>query len=98
MEETIFFSFMNQTSEVSSTYVTFMRGANGHKMCSLSLLSCSKKTISTNKALNMKKANTDLFLSSIKSRAMRSCFYFQQTVEIFVIKFWSNFDNVMPKM
>lgn len=52
-----------------------MRGANGHKMCSLSLLSCSKKTISTNNALNMKNANTDLFLSSIKSRAIRACFY-----------------------
>nr|CAD7396905.1 unnamed protein product [Timema cristinae] len=45
----------------------------GQSTWSISLLSCSKKTIRTNKALNMKKANTDLLRSSMRSLAILSC-------------------------
>lgn len=49
----------------------FVLTPSGHSTCSLSLLSCNKNTTSTNKALNIKKAKTDLFRNSIKSRAIR---------------------------
>lgn len=61
------------TSAVSSMYVMLVLTPSGQSTWSMSLLSCSKKTISTNKALNMKKANTDLFRSSIRSAAIRAC-------------------------
>lgn len=50
----------------------FVLTPNGQTMCNLSLFSCNKNTISTNKALAMKNANTDLFRSSIRSEAMRA--------------------------
>lgn len=61
------------TSAVSSMYVMLVLTPSGQSTWSISLLSCSKKTIRTNKALNMKKANTDLFLSSMRSAAIRAC-------------------------
>ena len=54
-------------------YVMLVLTPSGQSTWSISLLSCSKKTISTNNALNMKKANTDLFLSSMRSAAIRAC-------------------------
>lgn len=56
-------------------------------ICNLSLFSCNKNTINTNSALNMKNAKTDLFLNSIKSRAMRSYLFFFFGLEFFQ-RFW----------
>lgn len=67
---------MISTSDVSSMYVIFVLTPRGHMICNLSLFSCNKNTINTNSALNMKNAKTDLFLNSIKSRAMRSYLFF----------------------
>lgn len=51
----------------------FVLTPSGHLTWIWSLLSCSKNTIRTNNALNMKKANTDLLRSSIKSDAILAC-------------------------
>lgn len=64
---------LSVTSCVVSSYVIFVRTPNGHLTCKLSLFSCNKNTINTNRALIMKKANTELFRSSFKSAAIRSC-------------------------
>lgn len=58
------------TSEVSSMYVMFVLTPNGHWTLMLSLFSCSKKTIRTKRAFIIKKAKTDLFLSSLRSVAI----------------------------
>lgn len=57
------------TSCVSSTYVMLVLTPIGHFMWSLSLLSCSKNTMSTNRAFIIKKANTEESLNSFKSLA-----------------------------
>lgn len=78
------FLFWIKTSDVSSMYVMFVLTPNGQTMWSLSLFNCNKKTINTNKALAMKKANTDLFLNSIKSEAIRACVHFNVVFVCFI--------------
>lgn len=79
-----FLFFWIKTSDVSSMYVMFVLTPNGQTMWSLSLFNCNKKTINTNKALAMKKANTDLFLNSIKSEAIRACVHFNVVFVCFI--------------
>lgn len=68
-------------------YVILVFIPSGHSRCNLSLFNCMRKTISTNNALNMKNAKTDLFRNSIKSDAIRD--YICYNVHD------SNFDNFL---
>lgn len=68
------------TSDVAAIVVIFVLTPIGQSKWSLSLFNWSRNTMSTKRALIMKNENTDLFLSSIKSEAIRAFSFLSSSI------------------